>query len=75
MLAGMRWNALDPRLRTAIIAVSAFEAGLKVAALVDLCLRSRDELRLPKPVWAAALVAVNSGGALPLYYFLRGRRR
>lgn len=54
--------------------VAAFEAGLKVAALIDLAQRPRADIRGSKEVWATALVLVNSGGVVPVAYFLRGRR-
>jgi hypothetical protein len=52
----------------------AFEAGLKVAALIDLAQRPRREIRGPKAAWAAALVLLNSGGIVPIVYLFRRRR-
>lgn len=52
----------------------AFEAGLKIAALIDLSQRPRDGVRGTKAAWAAALILVNSGGVVPVVYLLRGRR-
>lgn len=69
-----RWKRLSPRTRQAILTAGAFEAGMKVAALIDLGQRSGAEIRGPKTLWAAALVVVNSGGAVPAFYLLRGRR-
>ena len=69
-----RWNDLDPRVRQAVLLAGAFEAGLKVAALIDLAQRPRLEIRGSKAAWASALVLVNSGGAVPIVYLLRGRR-
>lgn len=69
-----RWSELSPRIRRTILLGAAFEAGLKVAALIDLGQRPRREIRGPKAAWAAALVLVNSGGAVPIAYLLRGRR-
>lgn len=70
-----RCRDLDPRLRQAILVGSAFEAGLKVAALIDLSQRPRQDFRGRKAAWATALALVNSGGAVPIVYLLRGRRR
>lgn len=53
---------------------AAFEAGLKVAALIDLAQRPRRDIRGSKAAWAVALTLVNSGGAVPIVYLLRGRR-
>jgi len=54
---------------------AAFEAGLKIAALIDLAPRPSADIRGNKTTWALALTLVNSGGALPIVYLLRGRRR
>lgn len=69
-----RWDELDPRLRQGVLLGAAFEAGLKVAALIDLARRPREDIRGSKAAWATALVLVNSGGVVPIVYFLRGRR-
>ncbi len=52
----------------------AFEAGLKVAALIDLAQRPHADIRGSKAAWACALTIVNSGGVVPIIYLLRGRR-
>ena len=69
-----RWSDLDPHVRQAILLVGAFEAGLKLAALIDLAQRSRADIRGSKAAWAVGLALVNSGGVLPIVYMLRGRR-
>jgi hypothetical protein len=75
VVAKRRWDELDPRLRQAITLGGAFEAGLKVAALIDLAQQSSREIHGSRARWAAAIVLVNSGGLVPIMYFLRGRRR
>ncbi|TWP37601.1 DUF5652 family protein [Leekyejoonella antrihumi] len=70
-----RWSDLDPRVRQAVLLGGAFEAGLKIAALIDLAQRPSSDLRGRKPAWAGALALVNSGGVLPIVYLLRARRR
>ena len=50
------------------------EGVLKIAALVDLVRRPARQVRGSKPVWAAAIALVNAAGAVPIAYFLRGRR-
>lgn len=52
----------------------AFEAGLKIAALIDLAQRPSGDIRGSKAAWAFALSLVNSGGVVPIVYLLRGRR-
>jgi hypothetical protein len=69
-----RWDELSLGTRKLIIVGATFEGVLKFAALIDLARRPADEVRGSKAKWAAAIVVVNSAGALPLYYFARGRR-
>jgi hypothetical protein len=73
-MAKTRWSELDPRLRQTILLAGAFEAGLKIAALIDLAQRPRRDIRGSKAAWAVALVLVNSGGVVPVVYMLRGHR-
>jgi hypothetical protein len=73
-MASTRWNELDPRSRQALLVAGAFDAGLKIAALIDLSRRPREDIRGSKAVWAIALTFVNSSGILPIIYFLRGYR-
>ncbi len=70
-----QWSELDPRVRQAIMLGGAFEAGLKVAALIDLVRRPQNEVRGSKWAWAAGLTLVNSAGVVPILYLLRGRQR
>jgi hypothetical protein len=70
----VRWNALDRRLRRAIVVTGAVEAGLKIVSLIDLARRPAAQVRGRKGVWTAGILAVNSLGILPLAYLLRGRR-
>jgi hypothetical protein len=73
-MASTQWNQLDPRLRQVLLVAGAFDAGLKIAALIDLSRRPREDIRGSKAAWAAALTFVNSSGILPIIYFLRGHR-
>jgi len=73
-VARRRWSELDPRLRQAITLAGAVEAGLKIAALIDLAQRPARSVRGSKARWAAAITLVNAAGAVPIVYFLRGRR-
>lgn len=73
-MAKRRWGDLDPRVRQALLLGGAFEAGLKIATLIDLAQRPRRDVRGPKVAWAAALALLNSGGVVPIVYLLRGRR-
>ena len=73
-MAPKRWDELDVRTRRVIMTGAAFEGTLKIAALVDLVRRPADQVRGSKLGWAAAIVLINSAGAVPIGYFLRGRR-
>ncbi len=65
---------LDPRLRQVLLAAAGVEAGLKIAALIDLAQRSPAEVVGTRARWAVAIVLLNTVGVLPIAYFLRGRR-
>jgi hypothetical protein len=69
-----RWSDLSERTRRLIIIGAVFEGMLKVLALVDLKRRPGTEVRGSKAKWAAAVVLVNSVGAVPLAYLIFGRR-
>jgi hypothetical protein len=73
-VAPKRWDELDVRTRRVLLTGAAFEGTLKIAALVDLARRPTDQIRGSKLGWAAAIVLINSAGAVPIVYFLRGRR-
>jgi hypothetical protein len=73
-MAGRRWSELDPRARQAITIAGAVEAGLKIAALIDLVQRPARQVRGSKLRWGLAIAFVNSAGAVPIAYLLRGRR-
>jgi hypothetical protein len=75
MVKRKRWSDLSVGRRRLILVGGTFEGILKVAALVDLRRRRAEELHGRKGVWATAIVLVNSVGAVPLAYFLFGRRR
>jgi uncharacterized protein (DUF924 family) len=74
VVAKQRWSDLNPRLRRTIMLAGAVEAALKLAALIDLAQRPRRHVRGSKAAWAAAITVVNAAGAVPVLYFLRGRR-
>ena len=69
-----RWSDLDPKVRRVVAIAGVVEAGLKIAALIDLARRPARDVRGSKAVWAAAIALVNAAGAVPIAYFLRGRR-
>lgn len=70
-----KWSDLDPRVRHVIVVASAVEGALKIAALVDLARRSPDAVRGSKARWATAVTLLNSFGAVPIAYFVWGRRK
>jgi hypothetical protein len=68
-------NDLGPGVRRLIVVIGALEGALKIAALVDLVRRPPANVRGSKAGWAAAIIVINSAGAVPLSYFRYGRRR
>lgn len=73
-MAKRRWSDLSERTRTLIVVAAVIEGILKIMALIDLKRRPANEIRGSKAKWAVAVVLINSVGAVPLAYFLRGRR-
>lgn len=70
-----RWSDLPASKRRVILTFGVFEGLLKVAALFDLRRRPASEVRGSKRLWSLAIAFVNSGGLVPVAYFVRGRRR
>lgn len=70
-----QWHDLSPRTRRLILVAAAAEGTLKVAALADLARRPRERVRGSKLRWALAIAFVNSAGAVPIAWFVRGRGR
>lgn len=73
-MAKRRWSDLSERTRTLIVVAAVIEGILKIMALIDLKRRPANEIRGSKAKWAVAVVLINSVGAVPVAYFLRGRR-
>lgn len=65
---------LDPRTRNVLVAMGIGETLLKIIALIDLVRRRPETVRGNKGAWAAAIATINSAGAVPILYFLLGRR-
>jgi hypothetical protein len=75
MAGRRRWSDLGEGTRRLILVGGAVEAVLKTVALVDLRRRPAAQVRGRKWVWATAISLANSMGAVPLAWFLFGRRR
>ncbi|WP_040798062.1 DUF5652 family protein [Nocardia higoensis] len=73
-MAKRKWSDLSERSRRLIVATTALETILKIVALADLARRPESEIRGSKRAWATAIVLLNTVGAVPLAYLLRGRR-
>ncbi len=69
-----QWQDLSPGARRLIVVLGAFEAVLKVVALVDLARRPAAEVRGRKSVWALSIILSNSVGLVPATYLVKGRR-
>jgi hypothetical protein len=65
---------MSPRARKVIVLGAAIETALKVAALLALARRPAEQVRGSKARWATAIVLANSAGAVPIAYFVMGRR-
>lgn len=70
-----RWKDLSRRNRRLIVFAGVLDGILKTAALADIRRRPADEIRGSKRAWVTALALVNSLGAVPVAYFLLGRRQ
>lgn len=68
------WRGLDARVRAAVLLAAGIEAGLKLAALIDIAQRSPDEVVGGRSRWVVAILVLDTFGLLPVAYFLRGRR-
>lgn len=68
-----RWNDVSPRTRRLVTVAAVAEAGLKVAALLDMRRRPASQIRGSKKAWAWAMI-VNSAGLIPISYFVFGVR-
>jgi hypothetical protein len=69
-----RWGELSEGARRWMLLGAAVDGVLKIAALIDLGRRPASEVRGRKWVWASGITLANSLGAVPLGYFLFGRR-
>ncbi|MBT1001427.1 PLDc N-terminal domain-containing protein [Paenarthrobacter sp. DKR-5] len=66
------WKDLSGQQRRTVVLAGTLQLSLLVAALRDIARRPAEQIRGPKPAWAAACF-VNFAG--PIAYFLFGRRR
>jgi hypothetical protein len=73
-MALTNWRDLSPGLRQVLVAAAGVEAGLKIAALIDLAQRAPAEVVGVRSRWTIAILTLNTVGVLPIVYFLRGRR-
>jgi hypothetical protein len=73
-MARRRWSELTQRTRRIVLLGATFEGILKILALIDIVRRPPEQVRGSRVKWAAAVVLINSLGAVPMAYFLYGRR-
>ncbi len=73
-MARKQWKDLNVRTRRLIVGAGVIDGIAKIAALLDLLRRPPEQIRGSTRVWATSIVLVNSIGALPVAYFLLGRR-
>jgi hypothetical protein len=75
MAAGRQWSDLSERTRRLLIIAAVAEVILKVAAIRDIKRRPASQIRGPKWMWATVVAVVSSAGAVPISYFVIGRRQ
>lgn len=74
-MARQRWSEMSQGRRRMVIVAGVVETILKIVALADLKRRPANQIRGKKWVWALALTFINAAGAVPISYFVFGRRR
>lgn len=67
-----KWSQLSDGEKTGVLVVGSIQIALAATAWIDLARRPAEQVRGPKPAWAAA-IAINFVG--PVAYFTFGRRR
>jgi hypothetical protein len=75
MAARRQWSDLSEGTRRLLIIAAVAEGILKVAALRDIKRRPASQIRGPKWMWATVVAVVSSAGAVPISYFVFGRRQ
>jgi hypothetical protein len=70
-----QWSDLSERTRRLLTIAAVAEGILKLAALIDLKRRPATLICGPKWMWATVVAVVSSAGAVPLSYFVVGRRQ
>ena len=74
MTAQRHRRDLSERTRKLLLAAAVAEGVLKIAALIDIKRRPASQIRGRKWMWAAVVAVANSAGAVPVSYFVFGRR-
>jgi hypothetical protein len=74
MTARRHWSDLSERTRKLLLAAAVSDGILKIAALIDIKRRPASQIRGRKWMWAAVVAVANSAGAVPISYFVFGRR-
>jgi hypothetical protein len=74
-MAKQRWNEMSQGRRRMVVAAGVVETIFKVLALADIKRRPASQIRGKKWAWALAVTFINAGGAVPISYFVFGRRR
>lgn len=74
-MAKKRWKDLSPTAKTAVIVVTAVDAGLRAWALRDLAARDASQVKGPKWAWGSALSVLGTSGVVPAVYLIAGRKK
>ena len=70
-----QWDELTSGQRRLVVLAAGVDTVAKAVALRDLRRRPAAGVRGPSWAWATAILLTGSGGAVPIGYFLVGRRR
>ncbi|MFJ9370867.1 DUF5652 family protein [Nocardia sp. NPDC101769] len=70
-----KWSELSEPSRWLIVGAGVVDGLLRVAAVADLLRRPAEQVRGSRRAWMTVMLVVNSIGAVPMAYFLLGRRK
>lgn len=71
----IKFTDLPTPVRAGLIVLAGVDAGLRFWAIKDVRSREQSEINGSKKLWTLGLAFVNSAGALPIAYLVRGRRK
>ena len=70
-----KFTDLPTPIRAGLVTLVGVDAALRFWALKDVRSRRQSEVNGSKKLWTLGLAFVNSAGALPVAYLVKGRRK